>query len=309
MIKRENELQKSALVISREEFIKSLTQGIAKGKEILDIAVPKSQISDSYGYGYLWPSKSHPQYDEDKKKEYFNLCKQWILYYIEFLKQSFDISNSEYKETFEDTGRPLLVTTDSDVVQMYHDEVEAKVCYLKSLINSAPLLPVDNTVDNKANPDPTHAGPINDSKKVFIVHGHDSNIRTETELLIKNLGYDPIVLFKQANCGDTIIEKLEREINDVAFAIVLYTPCDKGCEASETDMKPRARQNVVFEHGLMCGILGRNRVVALRYNDVEIPGDLTGIIYIPYDEPGLWKFQIAKEMKATGLTVDFNKIN
>lgn len=306
MKKRDNEPQKSALVISREDFINDLQQGVVKSKEFLDVSVPKTTVSNPYEG---WSSKPKYLYDENQKKDYINRCQQWISYYTEFLKQSFDIPNSEYKNKFESAGQPILFTTDSDLVQMYHDEVEAKVAYLENLISITPLLPTDTTVANKTNPELSHASPIKDSTKVFIVHGHDSNIRKDTELFIKDIGYEPIVLFKQANCGDTIIEKLEREVNDVAFAIVLYTPCDKGCEASETDMKPRARQNVVFEHGLMCGILGRNRVVALRYDDVEIPGDLTGVVYIPYDEPGLWKFQIAKEMKAAGLAIDLNKIN
>lgn len=147
-----------------------------------------------------------------------------------------------------------------------------------------------------------------ESKKVFIVHGHDTAVRTETELMVKELGYTPVVLFKQPDKGATIIEKLEAETRDVAFAIVLYTNCDKGCSKESEEWKPRARQNVVFEHGLACGILGRNRVVALCESGVEIPGDLSGIIYKPIDNSGHWKFEVAKEMKAAGLDIDLNKL-
>ena len=147
-----------------------------------------------------------------------------------------------------------------------------------------------------------------DEKKVFIVHGHDSNTRNEAELLVKQLGFEPVVLFKKPNMGDTIIEKLLRESSEAAFAIVLYTKCDEGKAADDIVLKPRARQNVVFEHGLMCGLLGRKNVVALVEEGVEIPGDLSGVVYITLDAAKRWQFDVAREMKACGLHVDLNNL-
>lgn len=48
----------------------------------------------------------------------------------------------------------------------------------------------------------------------------------------------------------------------------------------EKDLKDRARQNVIFEHGYMVAKLGRDKVIALVDQGVEIPGDLSGVIYI-----------------------------
>lgn len=146
------------------------------------------------------------------------------------------------------------------------------------------------------------------SKNVFIVHGHDTQLRTEVEMLMTQVGFNPIVLFKEADKGRTIIEKLEGESSDVAFCIVLYTACDKGCAKDADDLKPRARQNVVFEHGMMFAKLGRERVVALLEDGVEMPGDLGGVIYKKIDPYGHWKYDIGKEMQASGLEVDLNKI-
>lgn len=146
------------------------------------------------------------------------------------------------------------------------------------------------------------------SKKVFIVHGHDTYVRNEVELFIRCIGFEPIILCKRADKGDTIIEKIEREAKDVCFAIVIYTSCDLGKDKNADDLKPRARQNVVFEHGFMCAHLGRKHVCALLEDGVEQPGDLQGVIYKPLDEGGVWKYQIADEMKAVGLDVDKNKI-
>ena len=74
------------------------------------------------------------------------------------------------------------------------------------------------------------------------------------------------------------------------------------------DFKPRARQNVVFEHGYLIGKLGREKVCALKKDDVETPNDISGIVYTPMDNNQAWKISVAKEMKKVGYNIDFNKI-
>ena len=145
-------------------------------------------------------------------------------------------------------------------------------------------------------------------KNVFIVHGHSELLIAQTEAFLQKIGYEPIILRNKASRGQTIIEKLESN-TDVAFAIVLYTSCDRGgINDVNSPLKPRARQNVVFEHGYLNAKLGRNKVCALVEDGVEYPGDLSGIVYIPIDKNGAWKLGVAKEMKAAGLIVDLNKM-
>lgn len=122
------------------------------------------------------------------------------------------------------------------------------------------------------------------------------------------MGLDPIILHEQANLGKTIIEKIESN-SDVGFGIVLYTPCDRGgLNKSDSELQPRARQNVVFEHGYLIGKIGRERVCALVKDSIETPGDISGVVYIPMDEIGMWRYSIAKEMKGVGYNIDMNKI-
>lgn len=71
--------------------------------------------------------------------------------------------------------------------------------------------------------------------------------------------------------------------------------------------KNRARQNVVFEHGYLIAKLGRDRVCALVKGDVETPGDISGVVYVPMDENGAWKMKLAMDMQDVGLHVDMNK--
>lgn len=143
---------------------------------------------------------------------------------------------------------------------------------------------------------------------IFIVHGHDDGLKNEVARFLESLGLKPIILHEQSSSGDTIIEKIERYTN-VGFGIVLYTPCDKGGLAKEPlDLNFRARQNVVFEHGYLIGKLGRKNVIALNKSKVEKPNDISGVIYISYDSNGPWKTEIAKELDASGYSIDFNKL-
>lgn len=122
------------------------------------------------------------------------------------------------------------------------------------------------------------------------------------------MGFYPIVLCKQPNKGNTIIEKLEEESENICYSIVIYTACDLGHAKENAKEQPRARQNVVFEHGYMCAKLGRSHVVALVEAGVETPGDLSGIVYISLDEAGAWRTELAKNMRAIGLPVDMNRL-
>lgn len=146
-----------------------------------------------------------------------------------------------------------------------------------------------------------------DLNSVFIVHGHDGEAKERTARFIEKLGISAIILHEQASRGRTIIEKIEKHSN-VGFAIVLYTPDDMGnvkSEAEDGQLKPRARQNVVFEHGYLMGKIGRENVVPLVAGSVELPNDISGMVYISDKD---WQVDIAKEMKDAGYVIDFNKL-
>lgn len=65
---------------------------------------------------------------------------------------------------------------------------------------------------------------------------------------------------------------------------------------------------MVFELGYFIGKLGRNRVMALVDGNIEIPTDISGVVYTSLDPQGFWKFALAKELKETGYKVDMNNI-
>ena len=126
------------------------------------------------------------------------------------------------------------------------------------------------------------------NKDVFIVHGHDRAARRDLELEIRKFGLNPIIIQDLPSGGDTIIEKLERylgERGNIGYACVLLTPDDQGHQAGlPQQMKYRARQNVVLELGMVLAKLGRRRVAILHKESIELPSDIAGLIYIPYQE-------------------------
>lgn len=300
-----SEPRKAILIMPADEFKRQLEERIALGKELLKIQVTPN--STPYGgmrrhSGYV--SQTERQYNAEEIGNFEKEYKKWSSYNNELLKQSFDIPENEYQQEYNQTGI-LFWTGAEDVMKEYHDSINRKITFLEEMIERVSLLP--KAESSKDNTNESHQAQIK-SNKVFIVHGHDGEAREETENLVRQLGLEPVVLFKKPNKGDTIIEKLFRESKDAAFAIVLYTKCDEGKAVEESDLKPRARQNVVFEHGLMCGLLGRDKVVALVEQDIEVPGDLNGVVYIPLDANKRWHFDVVKEMKAAGLDIDLNKL-
>lgn len=146
------------------------------------------------------------------------------------------------------------------------------------------------------------------SKKVFVVHGHDNEAKETVARFLERLKLEPIILHEQANEGRTVIEKFEVHA-DVAFAVVLLTPDDVGALATErANLKPRARQNVVLELGYFLGKLKRSRVCALYKQGVEIPSDYQGVLYIELDPAGGWFVKLAQELSAAGIPINLEAL-
>lgn len=158
------------------------------------------------------------------------------------------------------------------------------------------------TSPNQKPDEPSHGN------RVFLVHGHNKAALEATARFLERLDLETIILHEQPNEGRTIIEKFI-DYSNVGFAVVLLTDDDIGGSrsAKHEELKPRARQNVVFELGFFIGKLGRKSVCALYQPSVEIPSDYSGVLFIPLDTHGGWKLALAKEMKTCGLDIDMNK--
>ena len=152
--------------------------------------------------------------------------------------------------------------------------------------------------------------PLSSSRRVFIVHGHDEKSKNELEIILHEMGLDPIVLHRQADSGKTLIEKFEH-YSDVGFAFIIMTPDEVAYLSSDApkddasrQKEQRPRPNVVFEFGYFVGRLGRNRTCCLIKGEVARPSDIDGLLYKKFissiEEIG---YAISKELKQAGYTI------
>lgn len=132
-----------------------------------------------------------------------------------------------------------------------------------------------------ARPPPTSA-----KAKIFVVHGHDTAAREQLELVLHRLDLAPFILQNTSGAGMTVIEALEKDVvQEVpAFGIVLMTPDDVGyaVSAGSSSARPRARQNVILELGMLIARIGRSRVAILLKGSTEVPSDASGVIYLRF---------------------------
>jgi len=132
---------------------------------------------------------------------------------------------------------------------------------------------VENLIEGKKRP------------RVFIVHGRNTRTLSGLKSFLRDefAISDPVVLAEQPSKGRTLIEKFEQHAQNVDVVFVLATADDMGRLAKSSGAgEPRARQNVVFELGFFLGALKRTsgRVILLYEDGVELPSDISGVVYI-----------------------------
>jgi len=275
------------LILSKTDFKNALDERIVLGEEL-----------------YQRPLQTQQELAKNKE-DFYN----WTDYISEYLKQSFNKENNEYRKSFNDAGSFSFMviggrTSPAEELKEFKDKINSKVSNLKKLRAKTDLLKT-SIVEN---PVPKVDVLQLDKSQVFIVHGHDETAKTKTARFIEKLGLKSIILHEQASGSKTVIEKIEAYSN-VGFGIILYTPCDIGAKNEKNpNLKNRARQNVVFEHGFLIGKIGRENVCALVKGEIETPNDISGVVYVKMDDEEAWHLKIARELRNSGYEIDMNKL-
>lgn len=273
-----------------------------------DLLVPLSsfeeKLSDRIALGEELQSREpHSEADlTTARQEYYS----WNEFNHTLLLRSF--STSKIADGYSSTSGFFVYGGGPDPfpvqVQDFRGDVVARLRRLNSIKDQLPLY-ADGAAD-VAPPSSVQSS----GTDIFIVHGHDEALKQQVARTVERLtGRDPIILHEQANSGRTIIEKFESYAKDAGFAVILLTADDRGGAISDDEMNPRARQNVVFELGYFVGRLGRSRVAVLYDADVELPSDMSGVLYTLADDAGAWTLKLAQEMRAAGIEADFNKLS
>jgi len=142
---------------------------------------------------------------------------------------------------------------------------------------------------------------------VFLVHGRDYWMKHAVNSKLEQMNLKPIKLEKEMSGGRTIIEKLLDVTEDIPAAVVLLSPDDLGAFKTE-EVRPRARQNVIFEHGFFVGKFGRSKrsqVIVLCKGDknFEMPSDIKGVELIRFPDGGKWKEKLERDLAGCGYEV------
>ncbi len=210
---------------------------------------------------------------------------------------SFSLGERVYETQYMDWAEHIRRSNISLVNDWQYAKSENQKTKPVSLENDATLIP---TVDGPLSLFIRDTDPDSDNRKVFVVHGHAEKPKQAVADFLRSGGLEPIILHEQPNEGKTIIEKFHSDV--VGFAVVLLTPDDFGGPTGHREKAlPRARQNVVLELGYFMGKLGRGKVCCLYVEGVELPSDYQGVLWLPYDDSGAWRDQLAKELSAAGI--------
>ena len=210
----------------------------------------------------------------------------------------------EFKQTLYSRMIVTTSTPDYEFQKDYVRRLESAASVLESMIEEIEEYWED---EQQTSPSPAvQEHERTNTTEVFVIHGRDNEAKETVARFLQKLDLTPIILHEQPNQGRTIIEKFEQHAQ-VGFAVALLTPDDVGAlKNEEKKLKPRARQNVVFELGYFLGRLGRERVCALIKGNVEPPSDYDGVVYISLDDGG-WKMNLIRELKNAGFEVDANR--
>jgi hypothetical protein len=164
---------------------------------------------------------------------------------------------------------------ESDFVNQFNSGLDQANGFLESRIDDLR----ERAVEQGQGSEITLATPNSDSRKIFVVHGHDQGAKETVARFLVQLDLEPIILHEQPDRGRTIIEKFEAHASEVKCAVVLLTADDVANSRERPDENElRARQNVIFELGFFVGRLGRGSTFALVGRDVVTPSDIDGVI-------------------------------
>lgn len=288
--KKNDNTQKTLLTMSKKDAEERLNKQIEMGNQIRN---------------------SQPRFE----KEINDLENQeniWSEFNFELLKRMFNTTEiaEEYRHAYSG-GQvvpydPFGGSSFPVMKRNFYSRIETKQNKLESIKERLELIP---EATSEVLPSFTHKeSKVIDSRKVFIVHGHDEETKQSVARFIEKLDLEAVILHEQPNKGRTIINKFE-DYAKVGFAVVLLTPDDVGSSKSEqSELKSRARQNVIFELGFFIGLLGAERVSALCKGEIELPSDYQGVLWIQMNSSTNWQFKLAKELKAVGFDIDLNKL-
>lgn len=218
----------------------------------------------------------------------------WNDYNSELLKQSFENPYNEYKEEYDRVGSMAVFLDKKKDLDYYLAVITDKKYNLLSLKAKVKCMPITNQSDMENN----YFANTQNHDQVLILNGGDEKLGKEMETLLTQLQLVPV----NCNFQTKRLERLERRANEARFAVAVYS-LNGMSKASAA-----VRNKMVFELGILCALLGVDRIVTLIEDGVEKPIEIDDMTYIRLDSEEAWKYKLAKVMKKNGVVVDLNRI-
>jgi hypothetical protein len=227
------------LVIQKDKFIQQLEERIRSGEEILSFL-----------------TKKEVDFDTNKKNYSF-----WNDFNSEYLKQSFNNENNEYKDNYDNCAMYIGFGKNRTGLQgeltTFEEKVKAKVTSLKKLLNKADLLKSSIEEANKKKME---------KNKIFISHSTEDAaiVRLFVEnILVLGLGINMDRIFcssirtRGVKSGERIQERLKNEIKSSCIAFLF---CSKNYEKSKI---------CLYEFGALWVTLEDNKIIPIVFPDID----------------------------------------
>lgn len=131
-------------------------------------------------------------------------------------------------------------------------------------------------------------------KNLFLVCRRGCQQLATAESFLAEVGVRPIRLYAHERPPEALIQRFENYASD-AYAIVLLT--------EDPAHKKSPDPSLVFRLGFLAGRLGRRRVSALFRDGLNLPPECAEVLCIPFDEIGIWKFALMRDLMVAGFDV------
>lgn len=131
-----------------------------------------------------------------------------------------------------------------------------------------------NWVWDDAKEEPRNSHPVR-KNGIFLSHGRNESATNKiSKFVTESLNQKISVFEEQSKVGLTLMENLEHILLGCSKAIIIMTKEDE-----QKDGKMRARQNVIHELGFCQEKYGRDNVLALVEEGIELPSNFKGTLY------------------------------
>jgi hypothetical protein len=175
------------LVITKDKFIGFLTAQIEKGKELLEIEVPLANPRNAY-FEYVRRYSDKVDYEETAQNEFFAKFNRWHDRNKEIYRSSFAVANNVYFHEYElQLWNHIYI---DDIIKIYKEDINRLMNQMQTDIERVDLMKCDVQEDTSVTVEPKKL-----SRDIFIVHGHNEEMKQTVARIVSRLGLNPIIIY------------------------------------------------------------------------------------------------------------------